>query len=121
MSTKMKIGEIRAAIRGSMHTRNWLTGGTSEEFRRQQVGPALQAKIVELEALQIPERFAADRLQRDEEIGYCRNVIARWEAAQVKPAWVPPARCNAGGTVHVYLGGMTCVLCSAPFVSTSTH
>ncbi len=118
---KMKIAEIRAEIRGAMHTRNWLTGGTSEEFRRQQVGPALKAKIVELEALQIPERFAEDRQRRDEEIGYCRTVIARWEAAQVETPKAPPARCTEGGANHIYLGGMNCVHCSAPFVSKSVH
>lgn len=121
MGTKMKIGEIRAAIRGSMYTRNWLTGGTSEEFRRQQVGPQLQAKIVELEALQIPERFAEDRRRREEEIGYCRKVIARWEAAQVEAPKPASARCTEGGTKHIYLGGMVCVLCSEPFVPKSVH
>lgn len=82
----MKIAQIRDTIRAAMWTRNDLTGGTREEFRNQAVGPRLEAKIAELRALVIAPRFAADIARRDEEIGYCEAVIARWQAAQTPPA-----------------------------------
>lgn len=78
----MKIGEIRDVIQGARWTRNDLTGGTREEFRKQQVGPVLLAKVATLEALVIPPRFAQDEQRRAEEIEYCQRVIARWNAAQ---------------------------------------
>jgi len=86
----MKIAEIRTVIRGTAWTRNDLTGGTSEEFIKQEVGPRLQAKIKQLRALEIPARFPGDIARRDEEIVYCERVIARWQAAQPTPAIPAP-------------------------------
>lgn len=76
----MKIAQIREIIRRAMWTRNDLTGGTAEEFRKQDVGPRLEAKIAELRALEIAPRFADDIADRDAEIVRCEAVIARWNA-----------------------------------------
>ncbi len=78
----MKIAEIRNVIDSAGWTRADLTGGTSEEFRKQQVGPSLRAHVAKLQALEIPERFARDIANRDREIVHAEKVIARWEAVQ---------------------------------------
>lgn len=109
--TRMTIGAIRDIIRSAQHRRDWLTGGTREEFKRQQVGPSLEEKIAELQALDIPPRFVADIESRDKEIDYCRRVIERWNAAQLEQPAPPPAH------RHVFLGGPVCVTCNAPFVA----
>jgi hypothetical protein len=77
----MSINEIRQIIRASAWTRNNFSGINSE-FVNQSVGPTLEAKIVELKALQIPARFAADVQARNTEMRACTNMIARWEAAR---------------------------------------
>jgi hypothetical protein len=80
---KMTINQIRDVIQAVRWNRNDLTGGTSEEFTRQQVGPILEKKIAELRALVIPARFVRDIERRDEEITFCLRVVGRWVAAQV--------------------------------------
>lgn len=77
----MKIADIRKVIRASAWVRNDFSG-INAEFVRQSVGPTLDAKIIELQALQIPARFVEDIEARNTEIFYCRNVIGRWEAAR---------------------------------------
>lgn len=106
----MKIGEIRDIIRGAQWTRNDLTGGTSEEFRRQRVAERLTEKIAELQALSIAARFAEDIKHRDEEIARCRQVIERWHAAQVAPPQPAPTQHKC-----IFLGGFSCIQCGAPF------
>lgn len=89
----MKIADIRSIIRAATWTRSDLTGGTIDEFIRQDVGGRLTAKIEELRALEIAPRFADDIAARDGEIERCAIVIARWidrrAAAEAKSA--PPA------------------------------
>lgn len=122
MTTKtprLRIGQIRDAIGAACHSRHWLTGGTREEFKRQNVGPELQAKVAMLRALDIPPRFAADIERRDSEIKYCEQVIERWNQARAEveqPKADQPHK-------HVWLGGPVCVTCGAPFVAAnrSTH
>lgn len=92
----MKIADIRDVIRTAAWVRRDLTGGTSEEFKRQDVGGRLAEHIAKLKALVIAERFAAERLARDEEIGYCEDTIARWNKARGSVA--TPTR---PGTVYV--------------------
>lgn len=112
MTTKLKISKIRDIIRSVQWTRNDLTGGTSEEFRKQQVGPSLRAKIVALQALDIPSHFVDDIEMRATEIQRCEAVIARWEAAQTPTAPVVDNRtCVEGGPRHVFLGTPFCQLC----------
>lgn len=110
---KLKIGQLRDVIRFAAYVRHDLTGGTSDEFRRQQVGPRLREEIQKLQALDIPARFASDIERRSDEIRYCEKVIARWDAAQlVEPA--PKSTAHK----HIWLGGPVCVQCGAPFVAT---
>lgn len=78
----MKIADIRDVIRTAAWVRRDLTGGTSEEFKRQDVGGRLAEQVAKLKALVIPERFPAERLARDEQIGYCEDVVARWLKAR---------------------------------------
>lgn len=78
----MTIAQIRNIIRTSSWLRNDLIGGTREEFCKLDVGPQLEAKIAQLQALEIPARFAEDIARRDEEITYCLRVIGRWIAAR---------------------------------------
>lgn len=42
----------------------------------------LAEQIAKLKALVIPERFVAERLARDEQIGHCEDVITRWNKAR---------------------------------------
>ena len=110
---KLKIGQIRDVIRFAAYVRHDLTGGTPDEFRRQQVGPRLREEIQKLQALEIPARFAADIERRADEIRYCETVIARWDAKQLE---APPAPSTAHK--HIWLGGPVCVQCGAPFIPT---
>lgn len=75
----MKISQIRDVIRSGLWLRNDFSGHTAEEFVRANVAYILNRKIVELEALVIPTRFADEIAERDEEIVRCRKIIARWE------------------------------------------
>jgi hypothetical protein len=85
-TVKMKIGEIRDIIRNASWLRRDLTGGTAEEFRKQEVGPRLQEKVTILKALVIAPRFAGDEARRNDEITYCEMVIARWNKARGIPS-----------------------------------
>lgn len=114
--SKLKIAQIRDVIQSAAYSRNWLTGGTSEEFRKQQVGPSLTETIAELKALDIAPRFAEDIDWRATEIKRCEAVIARWTAAQTAPP-VDNRTCADGGPRHVFLGSPACQLCGQPWSS----
>lgn len=86
----MKIDAIRDAIRAAGWLRRHLTGGTAYEFVKQDVGPKLSAAINELKALDIPERFAAERAARDEEIGHCEDTVRSWLNARGQANVVTP-------------------------------
>jgi len=90
----MKIAQIRDVIRTAAWVRRDITGGTAEETKRQDVGGVLAVQIAKLKALVIPERFPAERLARDEQIGFCEDVVARWLKSResvAKP--VAPEQC----------------------------
>lgn len=106
----MKIAQIRDVIRGARWLRNDYAGHTAEEFRRANVAQRLEAAIAELQSLQIAPRFTQDIDRRDEEIRYCREVIARWHAAQ--DTAVPVLKPG-----HVFIGGNNCVKCGTAFGS----
>lgn len=78
----MTISEIRRIIEAARWSRMDLTGGTSEEFKYQAVGPMLRKHIETIKALIIPPRFVTDIARRDEEVEYCNRVITRWESRQ---------------------------------------
>lgn len=86
----MKIAAIRDILRAATWTRFDLTGGTIDEFIRQDVGGRLTAKIAELRALVIAPRFVDDIAHRDGEIERCEAVIARWHdrRAEAKAAQI---------------------------------
>lgn len=79
---KMSIGKIRDTIRAVRWLRMDLIGGTSEEFRKQNVGSQLEKAVERLKSLEIPSRFVKDIERRDEEISFCLRVIGRWQAVQ---------------------------------------
>lgn len=80
----MKIAEIRDVIDHANWSRRDLTGGTSDEFRRQDVGRRLGEHLGKLKALVIPARFAQDIVNRASEINGCEAVIARWNDTQFR-------------------------------------
>jgi hypothetical protein len=110
---RLRIGEIRDIIRSCDFRREWLSGGTSDEFVRQNVGPALQEKIDELRALVIPPRFAEDIRQRDRAIASAERCIARWNDARAEAAKPKAEQVHK----HIWLGGPVCVICGTPFVA----
>lgn len=80
----LKIGEFRRLMDRLSHARNWLTGGTADEFKRQAVAAQLEPIIAELvEALALlPARFERDAESARGAIEYARRVVTRWRAAQ---------------------------------------
>jgi hypothetical protein len=74
----MRISEIRDIIRRANWTRHDLTGGTCDEFRRQDVGGRLAEQMEKLRALQIPARFVRDIEEREHAIDAAAKTIARW-------------------------------------------
>lgn len=106
----MKIAQIRDVIRGARWLRNDYSGHTAAEFQRANVAQRLGEKIAELEALTIAPRFTREIEQRANEIRYCRDVIARWQAAQ--DTAVPVLK-----PTHAFLSGHTCVKCGTAFAS----
>lgn len=81
---RLKIGEFRQLMDRLSHARNWLTGGTADEFKRQTVAAQLEPIIAELgEALALlPARFESDAERARQAIGYARQVVTRWHAVQ---------------------------------------
>lgn len=81
---RLKIGEFRRLMDRLGHARNWLTGGTADEFKRQAVAAQLEPIIAELvDALAVlPARFGSDAESARQAIGYARKVVARWHAVQ---------------------------------------
>jgi len=86
--SNIKISEIREVIDTALWAQDWYTGGTSEEFRRQQVGPALQKHVEALKAIhpQIKERFARDLQRCTDAIESLNRTIDRWNSIQLKVA-----------------------------------
>ena len=83
-NAKLRIADFRALVDSLNWKRNWLTGGQAEEFRRQTVGPQLEAAIARLESALplVPARYARDLESAASAVEYARRVIARWHAAR---------------------------------------
>lgn len=75
---KLPIAKIREIIRSGFYLRDMLTGGTAEEFARQNCGPDLMARAAEIQGLHIPERFKADREEAAAEVHRLLTVAQRW-------------------------------------------
>jgi len=79
IAPKLPIAKIREIIRSGFFLRDMMTGGTREEFARQNVGPELLARAAQIAGLEIPERFQVDRMEANAEIARLQEVAARWE------------------------------------------
>ena len=81
---RLKIGEFRRLMDRLSHARNWLTGGTAEEFKRQTVAAQLEPIIADLvDALALlPARFERDAESARHAIEYARRTVTRWHAVQ---------------------------------------
>ncbi|MEB2158961.1 hypothetical protein VDS42_19115 [Xanthomonas campestris pv. campestris] len=79
----LKIAQIRQEIDGAIWAIDWYTGGTADEFVKQDVGPALTKRIERLEALCIAPRFAADIQSRTTVIARLRSTIDRWSNKRI--------------------------------------
>lgn len=75
---KLPIAKIRDIIRSGFYLRDMMTGGTAEEFARQNCGPDLMARAAEIQALHIPERFTADRAEAAAEVERLLTTAQRW-------------------------------------------
>ena len=82
-STRLKIADFRRLVDSLNWSRNWLTGGTREEFKRQDVPGQLGAAIARLEGALplVPARYAADLESARSAIAYAQRTIERWHAA----------------------------------------
>ena len=80
----MNISEVRSIIDSANWSRTDLSGSTREEFKKQRVDLRLYPHICALEALlpTIKPRFARDIKDCQNEIEYCKKVMARWNTAQ---------------------------------------
>ena len=90
----MKIAEIRDTIDRLNNIRNWLSGGTHEENTRTRFDEGLAPYIAEVEALQIPARFAKDIERRADALKYAAAAIERWKTWQTPPAPTPAPQTN---------------------------
>lgn len=79
----LKIAEIRKEIDGAIWAIDWYTGGTADEFVKQDVGPALTKRIERLEALCIAPRFAHEIQARTTVIERLQRTIARWNSKRI--------------------------------------
>ena len=80
---KLRIADFRALVDSLNWSRNDLTGGTSEEFKRQDIPGRLGRHIARVEGALplVPARYAADIESARSAIEYAQRVIARWHAA----------------------------------------
>jgi hypothetical protein len=82
-SARLKIADFRALVDSLNWSRNDLTGGTREEFKRQDIPGRLGRHIARIEGALplVPARYAADIESARSAIAYARQVIERWHAA----------------------------------------
>ena len=82
-STRLKIADFRRLVDSLNWSRNWLTGGTREEFKRQDIPGRLGRHIARVEGALplVPARYAADIESARSAIEYAQRVIERWHAA----------------------------------------
>lgn len=83
----MKIAEFRRIVGYLNHARRDLTGGTPEEFRRQNIPVRLEPhiKAVTRALEQIAPRFEDDIASATSAIQYANKTIARWNDVQTQP------------------------------------
>lgn len=85
---RLKIADFRGLVRSVQYRMDWLTGGTSEEFKRQNVAGSMAKVVGELrDAMsQVPVRFADDLAEAERMIASAARLVARWNRAQGRPA-----------------------------------
>lgn len=85
---RLKIADFRGLVRSVQYRMDWLTGGTSEEFKRQDVAGSMAKVVVELrDAMpQVPVRFADDLAEAERMIASAARLVARWNRVQGRPA-----------------------------------
>lgn len=85
---RIKIAAFRDLVRSVQYRMDWLTGGTSEEFKRQDVAGSMAQVVGELrDAMpQVPARFADDLAEAERMIASASRLVARWNRAQGRPA-----------------------------------
>lgn len=83
-NAKLRIADFRALVDSLNWSRNDLTGGTAEEFKRQDIPGRLGRSIARLEGAVslVPARYAADLESARAAIEYARGVIQRWHEAR---------------------------------------
>lgn len=81
---KLKIGDFRRLVDSLDFSRGWLTGGTTDEFKRQDIPGGLQPKISQIEAALplIGARYAQDIESAKSAIDRAKVVIERWLKCQ---------------------------------------
>lgn len=85
---RLKIADFRGLVRSVQYRMDWLTGGTSEEFQRQDVAGSMAKVVGELrDAMpQVPARFVDDLAEAERMIAAAARLVARWNRAQGRPA-----------------------------------
>lgn len=83
-TAKLRIADFRALVDSLNWSRNDLTGGTAEEFKRQDIPGRLGRAIARLQngLPLVPARYAADLEAAHAAIDYAGRVIQRWHAAR---------------------------------------
>lgn len=79
-SARLKIADFRRLVDSLNWSRNWLTGGTREEFKRQDIPGQLGAAIARLEGALplVAARYAADIESARSAIEYAQRTVERW-------------------------------------------
>ena len=82
-SARLKIADFRGLVDSLNWSRNDLTGGTREEFKRQDIPGRLGRSIARVEGALplVPARYASDIESARSAIEYAQRVIERWHAA----------------------------------------
>lgn len=85
---RLKIAEFRGLVRSVQYRMDWLTGGTLEEFKRQDVAGSMAQVVGELRDAMplVPARFADDLAEAERMIASAARLVARWNRAQGRPA-----------------------------------
>lgn len=85
---RLKIAEFRGLVRSVQYRMDWLTGGTSDEFKRQDIPASMAEVVAELRAAMplVPARFAEDLAAAESMIASAARLVARWNRAQGRPA-----------------------------------
>lgn len=80
---KLRIAAFRALVDSLNWSRADLTGGTREEFKRQDIPGRLGRHIARVEGALplVPARYASDIESARSAIEYAQRVIERWHAA----------------------------------------